>query len=59
LKGSQAFCKTYLIELNEKYDFNESYNLNIDIIGSYVDLLEKTGLIKKNRLNTNLNNLLE
>jgi len=59
LKGSRAFCKTHLIELNEKFDLNKSYNLNIDMVGSYIGLLDKTGLIKKKRLNTNFNDLLE
>ncbi len=59
LKGSQAFWKTHLKELYEKYDLNKSYNLNIDMVGSYIGLLDKTGLIKKKKLNTNLNDLLE
>ncbi len=59
LKGSQAFWQTHLTELNEKYDLNKSYNLNIDMVGSYIGLLDKTGLNKKKRLNTTLNDLLE
>ncbi|MFX0048326.1 MAG: M28 family metallopeptidase [Candidatus Hermodarchaeota archaeon] len=59
LKGSQDFCQKHLKELKEKYDLNNSYNINIDMVGSYVGLLDKTGLIRKKRVNTKLNNLLE
>ncbi|MFX1446811.1 MAG: M28 family metallopeptidase [Promethearchaeota archaeon] len=59
LKGSQDFCQKHLKELKEKYDLNNSYNINIDMVGSYVGLLDKTGLIRKKRVNTKLNSLLE
>ena len=38
LKGSKAFCKKYRDYLEEKYDLNRSFNINIDMVGLYVGL---------------------
>lgn len=47
LWGSKQFCIKHFDELNEEYDLNKSYNINIDMVGTYVGLLNKTGIIRK------------
>ncbi|MFX1281327.1 MAG: M28 family metallopeptidase [Promethearchaeota archaeon] len=59
LWGSKQFCKTHYEELINDYDMDKSYNINIDMIGAYVGLLDKIGLFKKRNLNKNLNSVLE
>jgi len=58
MKGSKHYSRTYFQELNEKYDLNNSMNINIDMVGSYIGLLEETGLFKTS-INYSLNNILE
>ncbi|MFW9988060.1 MAG: M28 family metallopeptidase [Candidatus Odinarchaeota archaeon] len=59
LKGSKNFCKQHFKHLIEKYDFDRSFNINIDMVGSYIGLLDKTGFIIKRKINKNLNDILE
>ncbi|MFX0029842.1 MAG: M28 family metallopeptidase [Candidatus Hermodarchaeota archaeon] len=59
LWGSKHYCKKHYEELNNDYDMNKSYNINIDMVGAYIGLLDKLGLFKKKDLNRNLNNVLE
>ncbi|MFX0104069.1 MAG: M28 family metallopeptidase [Candidatus Hodarchaeota archaeon] len=59
LKGSAKFCKTHFLSLKKKFDLNRSLNINIDMLGTYIGLLDKTGLIIKRKLNENLNDILE
>ena len=49
LKGSIAFCKKHRDYLKEKYDLNRSFNINIDMIGSYVGLETKYSLHLRRR----------
>ncbi|MFX0021689.1 MAG: M28 family metallopeptidase [Candidatus Hermodarchaeota archaeon] len=58
LKGSRAFCKSHFKSLKKIYDLNNSYNINIDMVGSYVGLLNKTGLIFRRKMNKNLNDII-
>ena len=58
LKGSKKFCRKHIIDLNEKYDLNRSILINIDMVGSYIGLLDRVGLFRK-RLNKNLNDVCE
>jgi hypothetical protein len=58
LYGSKNFCKVHFNDLNEEYELDKSYNINIDMVGSYIGLVEKTGLIKKKRMNEKLNDIL-
>lgn len=58
-KGSKNFCKKHFNDLNQKYDLNKSCCINIDMVGTYIGLLDKIGLIKKKKMNDNLNDLLE
>lgn len=59
LKGSKKFCKTHFISLKKKYDLDKSLNINIDMVGTYIGLLDKSGLIIKRKMNENLNDILE
>lgn len=38
LKGSKAFCKKHRNYLRTKYDLNRSFNINADMVGSYLGL---------------------
>ena len=58
LWGSKQFLTTHFEELNDEYDLNNSIVINIDIIGSYVGLMDETGLIKKKRMNDRLNDII-
>ncbi|MFX1320761.1 MAG: M28 family metallopeptidase [Promethearchaeota archaeon] len=58
LKGSKKFCRKHIFELNEKYDLNRSVLINIDMVGSYIGLLDRVGVFRR-RLNKNLNDVFE
>ncbi|MFX0155977.1 MAG: M28 family metallopeptidase [Candidatus Hodarchaeota archaeon] len=58
LKGSRSFCRTHFISLIRTYDFNRSYNINLDMVGTYIGLLNKTGIFRR-KINKNLNDILE
>ncbi|MHA1272738.1 MAG: M28 family metallopeptidase [Promethearchaeota archaeon] len=58
LWGSRQFCVKHFAELKNAYDLNKSYNINIDMVGSYIGLVDKTGLIRRKPLNTSLNDVL-
>lgn len=57
LKGSTAFCKTHFKSLKKIYDLDNSFSINIDMVGSYIGLLNKSGLIFRRKMNKNLNNV--
>lgn len=59
LWGSKQFCAKHFNDLNEEYDLDNSYNINVDMIGSYIGLVNKSGLIKKQKMNEKLVNILE
>lgn len=59
LRGSKTFCANHIIYMNEEYDLNRSININIDMVGTYIGLLDKVGLPLRKRLNKNLNTILE
>jgi len=44
LKGSIAFCKRHHDYLKRKYDLNRSFNINVDMVGSYIGLETKRSL---------------
>ncbi|MHA1293009.1 MAG: M28 family metallopeptidase, partial [Promethearchaeota archaeon] len=58
LWGSRQYCSANFDDLILEYDFNKSYNINIDMVGTYIGLVDKTGLIKKKKMNENLNDIL-
>lgn len=55
LKGSKNFIKRNKYYLKNKYDLNKSMNINIDMVGTYIGLFNKKGLIRKKAFNKNLN----
>ena len=59
LCGSKNYCIEHFEELDYDYDLNKSYNINIDMIGSYLGLVDKTGLINKKEMNENINNIIK
>ncbi|MFW9874205.1 MAG: M28 family metallopeptidase [Candidatus Thorarchaeota archaeon] len=59
LWGSKRFCIKHFNDLNQEYNLDESYNINIDMVGSDIALLNKTGFLKKNNYNNNIINVLE
>ncbi len=44
LKGAAAFCKKYRNYLEDKYDLNRSFNINVDMVGSYLGLETKRSI---------------
>lgn len=59
LKGSRKFCKRHFEEFKQQYNLERSININIDMVGSYIGLLDKFGLIFKRSINKDLNNKLQ
>jgi len=57
-KGSKHFCKTQYNKLTKKYDLDNSYNINIDMVGSYIGLIDKFGIFRKKSMNKNLNKII-
>ncbi|MFX1364350.1 MAG: M28 family metallopeptidase [Promethearchaeota archaeon] len=58
LKGSKKYTKKYFQEFKNNNNLERSININIDMVGSYVGLLGKTGLIVKRPMNRDLNDIL-
>lgn len=59
LIGSSRFLKRHRNELKQVYDLDHSYYINIDMVGTYIGLFNKRGLIVKRKLNTHLNEIIE
>ncbi|MFX1346093.1 MAG: M28 family metallopeptidase [Promethearchaeota archaeon] len=59
LWGSKQYCFKHFEELDNNYDLNKSYNINIDMVGTYVSLIDEVGLFKKKKMNENLNDVLK
>jgi hypothetical protein len=59
MKGSKKFCKKHFTSLNRNYNFDKSFNINIDMVGTYIGLLNKSGLIIRRKINRNLNDTLK
>ncbi|MFX0057285.1 MAG: M28 family metallopeptidase [Candidatus Hodarchaeota archaeon] len=55
LLGSRNYVKEHINNLNEEYDLNKSFNINIDMVGTYIGLLDKSGLFKNRIINDSLN----
>lgn len=49
LKGARGYVNKYKDQLIEKYDLDRSYVINIDMVGSYIGLLEKKSTFSKKR----------
>ena len=60
LKGSKSFCKRHRSYLSKKYDLDRSFNINIDMVGTYVGLENKNSTpYKKQKGIFNLNKILK
>ncbi len=59
LKGSKNFCANHFKALNQTFDLDKSFNINIDMVGSYIGLLDKSGFIIRRKMNKDLNDILE
>ncbi|MFX1361177.1 MAG: M28 family metallopeptidase, partial [Promethearchaeota archaeon] len=59
LKGSKNYIKKNKYYLKNKYDLNKSMNINIDMVGTYIGLFNRKGLIRKKALNKNLNIIIQ
>ncbi|MFW9829083.1 MAG: M28 family metallopeptidase [Candidatus Thorarchaeota archaeon] len=57
--GSKQYCLKHFEELDNEYDLDKSYNINIDMVGTSIGLEEETGILKKRKLNKNLNDVLK
>jgi hypothetical protein len=58
MKGSIHYTEAHFDKLNRKYDLKSSVNINIDMVGTYIGLLDETGLFKR-KINYELNDILE
>jgi len=59
LWGSIQYCKEHFEDLLHDYDLEKSYNINVDMVGTYIGLIDKRGIFKKKPLNANLNDVLD
>ena len=59
LWGTKNYCARNFERLDKNYNLDKSYNINIDMVGSYIGLIDKAGFFKKTILNNGLNNILE
>ena len=57
MRGSKYFTKNFYWKLEKNQDLNKSININIDMVGSYIGLLCKRGIFKKD-LNDNINQII-
>lgn len=58
LKGSKSFCVQHYKILKQKYDLDKSLNINLDMVGTYIGLLNKSGIFRR-KINKNFNDILE
>ena len=47
LIGSKRYVKRNMKYLAEKYDLDHSFNINIDMVGSYIGMIQKRSLFKR------------
>ena len=59
LFGSKTYCYRNFKRLDKDYNLDKSYIINIDMVGSYIGLIDKVGIFEKTPLNRSLNNKLE
>ncbi|MHA2183989.1 MAG: M28 family metallopeptidase [Promethearchaeota archaeon] len=58
LWGSKQYCISHFEELIHDYDLEKSYNINIDMVGTYIGLINNIGIFKEKKINENLNDVL-
>jgi hypothetical protein len=59
LIGSKRYCERNRKFLVEKYDLNQSFNINVDMVGTYIGLVERKGIFRKKQMNRTLNTTIE
>jgi len=59
LFGSKTYCYRNFERLDKDYNLDRSYVINIDMVGSYIGLIDKVGIFEKRSLNRSLNNKIE
>jgi hypothetical protein len=60
LQGSKSFCKSHHSYLSENYDLDRSFNINIDMVGTYIGLKDINSTpFKSQKGFFNLNKILE
>ena len=59
LIGSKRYLKRHRSYLQKKYDLDKSFNINFDMIGSYIGLIHEKGIFRKKRINKSLNMYIE
>jgi hypothetical protein len=57
--GSKTYCYRNFKRLDKAYNLDKSYIINIDMVGSYIGLIDKVGIFQKTPLNISLNNKIE
>jgi Zn-dependent M28 family amino/carboxypeptidase len=55
LIGSKRYCERNRKFLSEKYDLDRSFNINIDMIGTYIGLIERKRRFEKKQVNGTIN----
>ncbi|MFX1376961.1 MAG: M28 family metallopeptidase, partial [Promethearchaeota archaeon] len=58
LWGSKHYCSKNFWWLDKKYNLDKSYIINIDMVGSYIGLVDKDKFFKKSIHKENLNNVI-
>lgn len=59
LIGAKRFCKRNQKSFSEKYNLDKSFNINFDMIGTYIGLINKKGIFHKKEINQTLNKNIE
>ncbi len=59
LWGSRNYCAKNFKWLDKKYNLDKSFIINIDMVGSYIGLIDNTKSFKKSRYNESLNDIIE
>ena len=59
LIGAKRYLKSNMSYLRNKYDLDKSFNINYDMVGSYIGLIHEKGILKKTRINQSLNLYIE
>ena len=59
LIGSKRYLKANHNYLQDKYDLDRSFNINFDMIGTYIGLMHNKGNSKRKRINKSLHDYIE
>jgi len=59
LLGSKRYCKRNRKYLRETYDLDRSFNINVDMVGSYVGMIKKKAYYHKIRKDVPINEIID